>query len=325
MAPRVLWCRVGENHGRETDTVKRVHSLKDQQGATAWGWLMVLLVVVAAAAAVVYHFPPPTATKAAPAVVRGKIPPMPQDTVEKPPAADDRGSEPASARSDTGPPSPEAVRPETDEKAGPAAGSPAEQAAVAAEEGLPLQSEGGKDAPADLSPADPDTVDPQTEPVAPIADAGQAAPAGAVGAERQSSADVAPAAIPTTGVDEPAAPSGEAAVTTAEQRSAATDAAIAPQGLDISSEATASPAAEPGPYAVQTGAFRHRKNADTQAAELAWRGYPPYIVESTAGTGDPLYLVRFGRFQTRADAVSAAAAFSETARSPAVAVRNREP
>lgn len=129
-----------------------------------------------------------------------------------------------------------------------------------------------------------------------------------------SAPDAVPAATPDT--DTPAAVSAGSVRPDA-------DVAAAPSSQTIDGAGASSRESEP-PYRVQTGAFRNRKHADTQAAELAWRGYPPHIVSLTTTDGI-LYLVCFGRFQTRSDAARAAAAFTDKESLPAVVVRTARP
>lgn len=54
-------------------------------------------------------------------------------------------------------------------------------------------------------------------------------------------------------------------------------------------------------YTVQVGAFRQRKEAEAKAAMLKEKGYD-FVIEPPAA-GDQLYLLKVGRFSSRADAV----------------------
>lgn len=55
-------------------------------------------------------------------------------------------------------------------------------------------------------------------------------------------------------------------------------------------------------YSCQVGAFRQEKEAQTKAAELKSRGYDPVI--DPPGSAGGLYLLKVGRFATRAEAVA---------------------
>ena len=109
---------------------------------------------------------------------------------------------------------------------------------------------------------------------------------------------------------------------------------VVPTG-DADVEATAPavdvPVAQPSPagtvtenetrFAIQTGAYRTKAYAENNAAELKRLGYPSLIVELMDENAKLLYLVRFGRFQTREEAVAAADVFKEKEKMPAVVVR----
>jgi len=64
------------------------------------------------------------------------------------------------------------------------------------------------------------------------------------------------------------------------------------------------PAASPQKttYTVQVGAFKHRHDAETKAAALKANGYEYFIEPS--GTNEPLFLLKVGRFGSRAEAVA---------------------
>ncbi len=55
-------------------------------------------------------------------------------------------------------------------------------------------------------------------------------------------------------------------------------------------------------YTVQVGAFKLRKEAETKAAALKDAGYE-YVIEA-GGKGEPLFLLKVGNFESRADAVA---------------------
>lgn len=308
------------NGNGEAFNVKTGCCLKSDRGAIAWGWLVALMAVAAAAAVIVYLFPPPMVSDAPPTVVRGKIPPMPEPATEPlQTAADPQTAAPASESAVTAPLSADG---EVDE--------PAIDADAAGDEGRDDQ-QTGQEPDAAAAIARPDAAPALATP--PVDDAGTSSPAGASVAEEgaaepasTASADASPvpAADAVPGVDSAAAdPVPEARVPsdTVADRGAA---AVPQTGVQ-----TAAPEGRAGegtaPYTVQVGAFRNRKNADTQAAELAWRGYPPYIFQITTENGSLLYLVRFGHFETPAEATSAAAAFKEKEQMPAVVVRTARP
>jgi cell division protein FtsN len=75
-----------------------------------------------------------------------------------------------------------------------------------------------------------------------------------------------------------------------------------------SAPASARPAVPPGKpavttyYSCQLGAFRQQKEAQVKAEELRNRGYDP-VVEAP-GAADGLYLLKVGRYATRAEAVA---------------------
>ena len=74
-------------------------------------------------------------------------------------------------------------------------------------------------------------------------------------------------------------------------------------------------------FTIQVGAYRTKAYAENNAAELKRLGYPSLIVKLMDENVKLLYLVRFGRFQTREEAVAAADAFKEKEKIPAVVVR----
>jgi len=55
-------------------------------------------------------------------------------------------------------------------------------------------------------------------------------------------------------------------------------------------------------YSVQVGAFRQRHEAEAKAAALRDRNYA-YVIEPTGGT-EPLFLLKVGRYESRAEAVA---------------------
>ncbi len=77
-------------------------------------------------------------------------------------------------------------------------------------------------------------------------------------------------------------------------------------------QASASPGSKPKPtpsvsaskvtYSVQVGAFRHRTEAETKAEQLRAKRYP-YVIEPSGGA-DQLFLLKVGKYESRADAVA---------------------
>jgi cell division protein FtsN len=61
-------------------------------------------------------------------------------------------------------------------------------------------------------------------------------------------------------------------------------------------------ASGPGGYSVQVGAFRQRREADAKATQLKAKGYD-CVMESPASP-KALFLLKVGRYNTRADAVA---------------------
>ena len=59
-----------------------------------------------------------------------------------------------------------------------------------------------------------------------------------------------------------------------------------------------------GAYSVQVGAFSSRANAQNLAGKLNIKGYPAFIVQSSAGA-KPLFKVRVGHFPDLAEAKNA--------------------
>ncbi len=55
-------------------------------------------------------------------------------------------------------------------------------------------------------------------------------------------------------------------------------------------------------YSVQVGAFRHKKEAEAKAEVLKAKHYK-YVIEPSGGT-DSLFLLKVGRYESRADAVA---------------------
>lgn len=81
--------------------------------------------------------------------------------------------------------------------------------------------------------------------------------------------------------------------------------ATAPGASGKKTEATAKPhrgAARKIWYSVQVGAFRQRREAEAKAAALKTRNYE-YVIEPTEGA-EPLFLLKVGRFESRAEAVA---------------------
>ena len=55
-------------------------------------------------------------------------------------------------------------------------------------------------------------------------------------------------------------------------------------------------------YSVQVGAFRHRAEAETKAEQLRSKRYP-YVID-TSGGADQLFLLKVGKYESRAEAVA---------------------
>jgi cell division protein FtsN len=55
-------------------------------------------------------------------------------------------------------------------------------------------------------------------------------------------------------------------------------------------------------YSVQVGAFRQRREAEAKATALRERNYE-YVIEPTEGA-EPLFLLKVGRYESRAEAVA---------------------
>lgn len=73
------------------------------------------------------------------------------------------------------------------------------------------------------------------------------------------------------------------------------------------------------PFTVQVGVFRYEVYANRKASQLKKLGYPSFIHEVMGKDQLPIYLVCFGRFQTRSEALPAVAAFKEKENMEAVA------
>ncbi len=64
----------------------------------------------------------------------------------------------------------------------------------------------------------------------------------------------------------------------------------------------ASPTVRSG-YTVQVGAFRKREDAEKKAEMLKAKGYQ-YVIDPPAGPEQPLYLLKVGQYNSRAEAVA---------------------
>jgi DedD protein len=70
-------------------------------------------------------------------------------------------------------------------------------------------------------------------------------------------------------------------------------------------KASPEPAAGPGRYSLQVGAFRDAKNSEKVIQDLQAKGYEPYVIEQKGRS--VLRTVRIGRYADRAEAQRAAA------------------
>ena len=82
--------------------------------------------------------------------------------------------------------------------------------------------------------------------------------------------------------------------------------------------------AETGPYSVQVGAFRSKENSDAAVRDLESRGYDPFVVPMTTRRRNVLHTVRIGRYNTRQEALQAAADLREREKLDTIIQRSRE-
>ena len=71
-------------------------------------------------------------------------------------------------------------------------------------------------------------------------------------------------------------------------------------------------------YSVQVGAFAQLSNSRETMAQLARRGYEPYVVEVRGASGSVLHMVRLGRYPDRGAAARAASDFRRKERMEAI-------
>jgi cell division septation protein DedD len=74
-------------------------------------------------------------------------------------------------------------------------------------------------------------------------------------------------------------------------------------------------------YTVQVGAFSQLENSQATVAELARRGYEPYVVELRSSRGGVLHTVRVGRYPDRGAAARAASDLRRKERMEAIVQR----
>lgn len=74
------------------------------------------------------------------------------------------------------------------------------------------------------------------------------------------------------------------------------------------------------PFAIQVGAYHNRVFAENMTSKLKGLGYPAFIFELKKRDKRSLYMVRFGRFGSRAAATRSAADFKEKEKMPALVV-----
>jgi cell division protein FtsN len=86
---------------------------------------------------------------------------------------------------------------------------------------------------------------------------------------------------------------------------AVTVAVVTPAPEPEQPKASPEPAAGPGRYSLQVGAFRDAKNSDKVIQDLQAKGYEPYVIEQRGRS--VLRTVRIGRYAGRAEAQRAAA------------------
>lgn len=83
------------------------------------------------------------------------------------------------------------------------------------------------------------------------------------------------------------------------------------QQLPMKAQKALLPPASTAPFTIQFGAFRTKAYADKLLDELQKRGYTHYIADKIDATNQTIYMVRMGRFQTRAEVVDALDRFKE--------------
>lgn len=72
------------------------------------------------------------------------------------------------------------------------------------------------------------------------------------------------------------------------------------------------------PFSVQVGVYKIRENALSMLEDLKKQGYDPYIFQTVGETGEKLYAIRVGDYQTLQDAYAVATHFQSKEHKPAI-------
>jgi len=302
--------------------LKPTYLLENEKGAMAWVVLTLLAIIVIAAVLVMKLMPiaPKTLPASPPVVVRMKIPPIPKTEPRKvdnllPPSEEEGLTETASDR-----PHEDSTPTETDVDASAALSSPTDDSS---DTGNVLARSSVTEG-ADIELPSANTGNPTADAIPLVQGESEVAPEQEVSADRGE-----PLQKPTIGsIEDVDVPLG-----------ATSDSTDDPEGTEMTAdtvtEAPDTPVAQKQPepngaasvsknealFTAQVGAFHNKAYADTKLEELKRLGYPAYILEVVYRKQLPLYLVCFGRFQTRTEAGDAIAAFKEKEKMPAVAYR----
>ncbi|ABW68227.1 SH3 type 3 domain protein [Desulfosudis oleivorans Hxd3] len=72
------------------------------------------------------------------------------------------------------------------------------------------------------------------------------------------------------------------------------------------------------PFSVQAGVYKIRENAISMLSDLKGKGYDPYIFQTVGDTGETLYAVRIGDYETLQDAYAVTTHFQSKENRPAI-------
>jgi cell division protein FtsN len=296
--PQKICCHTA---GNDRNDVRTIEGAVMSKRLLIWIGLIILIGMISAAGWSVYVTVNRTATEAPPPPVRGKIPPLPQTssgtTVNPAPAAAEPVQDQATTDADEQkPPAADTqdISEQKPRKSDPAPTDPSAETAPTTPQDQPM-AESVKEAlvesPADPVDADDSEAPPTAEPP-PVKSETPAADAESESEKQAAQQEEAPHPMAVKQPEQTSDPS------TSGQAPAATPTAATQPPADSR-------------YAIQTGSYRNRKNAESIMSELSRKGYDSFIYEAADSESRSWFMVRFGHFQTFQEAQQALSAYQE--------------